>query len=169
MCACAQRGGKRDVARTLSKKHAAPRDEGVDLVRAIANRANESAYSKFLTFRNVFATPSNFQNDGPFRRDCFACESSCNEGANPVQQPLASITHYGYDTIPSEEPEVEEMAWGSAQPFEKARFGEGKGLDFPSLGFDFPSPGFGFSSGSLDFPSSGFGAFSPDGRSSHSA
>ncbi|HME85811.1 MAG TPA: hypothetical protein VKG91_14995 [Roseiarcus sp.] len=33
---------------------------------------------------------------------------------------------------------------GPAQPFEKARFVEGKSLDFPSSGLDFPSLRFGF-------------------------
>ncbi len=36
-------------------------------------------------------------------------------------------------------------AEGAAQPFEKARFAEGKSLDFASPGLDFPSPRLGFS------------------------
>src|SRR5271165_2431825 len=61
----------------------------------------------------------------------------CDPGAR------APIAHSLYARISPETPEREEMAkWreGPAQPFEKARFAEGKSLDFPSLrlGFSFP-------------------------------
>jgi hypothetical protein len=58
-----------------------------------------------------------------------------------VEQPPAPIAHPPYDLISPEAPEKREWREGPAQPFEKARFAEGKSLDFPSvrLGFSFPT------------------------------
>jgi hypothetical protein len=69
-----------------------------------------------------------------------------------VDQPLAPIAHSlydlnAYDPISPEAAEKESVAeWreGPAQPFEKARFAEGKSLDFPSPALDFPSLRLGF-------------------------
>jgi hypothetical protein len=63
----------------------------------------------------------------------------CDPGARaPIEHPL-------HDLISPETVEKERMASGPPQPFEKARFAEGKSLDFPSLSLDFPSSRLGFS------------------------
>jgi len=71
-----------------------------------------------------------------------------------VEPPRAPIARLRYDLNPCDfardgrKRKSGKMAkWreGPAQPFEKARFAEGKSLDFPSPGLDFPSPRLGFS------------------------
>jgi hypothetical protein len=62
-----------------------------------------------------------------------------------VEQPRAAIAHHLYGLISAETAENDKMASRPAQPFKKARFVEGKSLDFPSPGLDFPSLRLGFS------------------------
>jgi hypothetical protein len=94
-----------------------------------------------------------------------------------VEQPRAPIAHplcglEPYDVVRQRRPmrtKIAKRPEESAQPFEKARFVEGKSLDFPSPGLDFPSPGLDFPSLWLGFPSFGFGDSSFPARSGEAA